>query len=149
MLTPAQQLSFDLFANLVTSYRLVYLAIALALLVELICFQRVRCFNSWFTLLAGAAVCLQTVIVVVYMTLNWDDAATMEALLKVNMLGYSGVALVGAWLGARRVWLERSVSRAPMAYLRGLALAFLIAAFAYQVNWGLGWLELLSMARTG
>lgn len=137
----------NLIMNLVTSYRLMFVAVLVGLIVELVCFRRVRRWNGWLTMLAGVAVCLQSVVVVILLTMRWEEVATYEIVLKVNALGFSGVALVALWLGVRRVWLERAESRAVLAWLRTGALILMTAAFSYQLNWGLGLLDLFSMAK--
>lgn len=141
----AQLTAYELSQWLVQSYRLVWAAVVLALLAELVCFRRVRRWNWWLTLLTGVTVCLQTVVVLMWLTFSSNTASLFKAILEVNLLGFSGAAAVGAWLAARRVWCERARSAAPMAWLRAAAIALMTVTFLYQVRWGAQLIEIFSM----
>ncbi|MHC4845304.1 MAG: hypothetical protein ACYTCU_03985 [Planctomycetota bacterium] len=142
-----QQVTPDHLAlTLRTSYQVAFVAVAVGLLVELICFRRLRRWNGWLTMLAGVMVCLQTVVMVIVTTVKWDGRATYEAIVRVNALGFSGVALVAIWLGLRRVWLERARSGTLLACIRAGAVGLMIYAYWIQLDWGLDLMERLQAA---
>jgi multisubunit Na+/H+ antiporter MnhF subunit len=123
--------------SLSQSYRWVFVALAATLLVELICFRRLRRCNGWLTMLAGSTVGLQTVIVVTWVTCTRENAATLEAILRVCMLGFTGMAAVSGGLALHRIWAERARSRAPMAWLRAASFVLLGGTLTAHVLWGL------------
>ena len=148
-MTAGQWTPDQLASYLTQSYRLVLVALAVAIIVELLCFRRTRAFNAWLNLLAGATVCLQTVVVMIQLTMHWDDVAIYEVVVRVTMLGFSGMALVGLWLGVRHVWIERSRSGSLVAWFRAAAASLLAYAFCYQMYWGSQMLDLFSGAQRG
>jgi hypothetical protein len=131
------------------SYRWVFVALVATLLVELICFRRLRRCNGWLTMLAGATVGLQTVVIVISVTVYPPSAPTLEAILRVSLLGFTGMAVVSGGLAARRVWAERACSRALMAWLRVASLVLLTGTFTAHAVWGLEVVRLLADCQAG